>query len=69
MALWDAFVKEVEAHGLCVAGGGDVVWRHVIEREGGQAIDADRGILLAWARSQEQIVEAQAGPLVDLTAG
>jgi hypothetical protein len=69
MALWDAFVEKVEAHGLCAAGGGGVVWHHVIEREGGQAIDADREILLAWARSQEQIVEAQAGPLIDLTAG
>jgi uncharacterized protein YggL (DUF469 family) len=69
IALWDAFVEQVEARGLCAAGGGDIVWRHVIERDGGQAIDADRQALLAWAESQEQIVDAQAGPLIDLTEG
>lgn len=64
-ALRDAFVAAVEARGLS-AGGGDRVWRHVISRDGGQAIDADREALRAWAASRPDVMDVTVGPLVDL---
>jgi uncharacterized protein YggL (DUF469 family) len=65
-ALWDAFIAAVEARGLSAGGGGDQLWHHVISRDGGQAIDADREALRAWAEARPDIVEVSVGPLVDL---
>ena len=64
-ALRDAFVAAVEARGLSTGGGGQG-WHHVISRDGGQAIDADREALRAWAASRPELVEVSVGPLVDL---
>ncbi|GLC24674.1 50S ribosome-binding protein YggL [Roseisolibacter agri] len=66
-ALRDAFVGVLESRGLAAAGGGDATWHHVISRDGGQAIDADREALEAWADARAEIVEATVGPLQDLT--
>lgn len=67
--LWTAFVRAVEARGLSAGGGGDVVWTHTVVRDGGQAVDADREALRAWAEAQPGIVEVRVGPLVDLAGG
>jgi len=66
-ALWDAFIDAVEARGLSAGGGGDQVWRLVITRDGGQAIDADREALGAWAAARPEIAAVGVGPLVDLS--
>ena len=63
--LRDAFVAAVEARGLS-AGGGGRLGHHVVSRDGGQAIDADREALRAWAESRPDVVEVTVGPLVDL---
>ena len=65
-ALRDAFVHALESRGLAAAGS-DAAWRHVISRDGGQAIDADREALQAWADARPEIVAATVGPLQDLT--
>jgi uncharacterized protein YggL (DUF469 family) len=64
--VWRSFVETVECHGLSAGGGGDIHWRHVITRDGGQATDADRVVLLAWAEACDEITDASAGPLIDL---
>ncbi len=67
-ALRDAFAQALESRGLAAAGGPtpDAGWHHVISRDGGQAIDADRDALEAWAAARPEIVAATAGPLLDL---
>jgi uncharacterized protein YggL (DUF469 family) len=65
-ALRRAFLRAVEAHGLAAAGGGDAVWRYTITRDGGQAVDADRDALRAWAGGRPGVVDVSAGPLVDV---
>ena len=39
----------------------------VVTREGGQAIDADREAVLAWAGARDDVAAYEAGPIVDLT--
>ena len=65
-ALRDAFARVLESRGLA-ADGGDGRWHHVISRDGGQAIDADREALRAWATSRPEFVAVDVGPLQDLT--
>jgi hypothetical protein len=65
-ALRDALAAAAELRGLSAAGGGDEVQRYLITRDGGQAIDADREALRAWAASRPEIAHAAVGPLVDL---
>jgi hypothetical protein len=64
-ALRDAFARVLESRGLA-ADGGDGRWHHVISRDGGQAIDADREALRAWAASRPDVADVTVGPLVDL---
>ena len=66
-ALRDAFIDALEARGLSADGGGEQVWRHVITRDGAQAIDADREALRAWAATRPEIAAVTVGPLVDLS--
>jgi uncharacterized protein YggL (DUF469 family) len=65
-ALWAALVGALEARGLSTAGGAAMAWRTTVVRDGGQAVDADREALRAWAAAQGGIAEATVGPLVDL---
>ena len=68
-ALWTAFIEAIEAHGLSAGGGGEGIhWRHVITRDGAQATDQDREWLLEWANRRADVVDAVAGPLIDLDA-
>ena len=68
-ALWDAFVAEaVEGNGLVADGGRrGRTWRHTIVRDGGQATEADRVALSAWAAARDEIASCEVGPLVDLS--
>jgi uncharacterized protein YggL (DUF469 family) len=65
-ALWRAFIDALEARGLSAGGGGDRVWRHVVSRDGGQAVDADREAIRAWAVARAEIATVDVGPLADL---
>jgi hypothetical protein len=67
--LWSEFIRVVESRGLSAGGGvhGDV-WHHVISREGSPATDDDRHALLAWARGRADVVDAVAGPVIDINA-
>lgn len=47
-------------------GGGPMIWRFTITRDGGQAIDADREVFATWAATRPEIVECTLGPLADL---
>lgn len=42
-------------------------WRHTITRDGGQATDADRQAVAAWAAGRPAIASCEIGPLVDLS--
>lgn len=66
-APWRAFIGAVEARGLVAGGGAHGEWLRLIHREGGQAVEADRAALLAWAASRPELANASAGPLVDLS--
>jgi len=39
----------------------------VVTREGGQAIDADREAVAAWAAGREDVEACEAGAIVDLS--
>jgi uncharacterized protein YggL (DUF469 family) len=69
--LWESFVREtVERRGLvCNDGTHDAKrWSCVVRSEAGQATDADREAIAAWASAQPEIVAVEIGPLVDLTS-
>jgi hypothetical protein len=63
-ALRNEFVRIAEGQGLSVSGGAD--GRYVISRDGAQATDQDRQLLLEWASARGDIIDAVAGPLIDL---
>jgi YggL 50S ribosome-binding protein len=67
-SLADALEDALDARGLAAERVGEDVWTLVVTRDGSQAIDADREALLAWAATRDEIVDVEAGPLVDLTA-
>jgi uncharacterized protein YggL (DUF469 family) len=66
-ALWTDFIEMLESHGLSAGGGASGTrWRHVVTRDGAQATDQDRQTLLEWARKRDDVLDAVAGPLIDL---
>ena len=68
LALWEEFVAgPIEGRGLqCGGGGTGALWSHVVHGEAGQATDADREAIAAWAGSRGEITAVEVGPLVDL---
>jgi uncharacterized protein YggL (DUF469 family) len=66
--LWREFVADViEPRGLlCEGGTAAGRWSHVVHGEAGQATDADREAVAAWAESRREIASVDVGPLVDL---
>ena len=68
-ALLDEFiVGPIEGNGLLAGGGGDRRgWRHTVSREIGQATEADRVAVAAWAAGRAEIAACDVGPLVDLS--
>ncbi|HEX5830094.1 MAG TPA: 50S ribosome-binding protein YggL [Gemmatimonadaceae bacterium] len=67
-ALARAFAATVEARGLSASARRGEAWCHVVTRDGGQAVDADREALAEWAASRPDLAGAMVGPLVDLGA-
>jgi uncharacterized protein YggL (DUF469 family) len=64
--LHDALVEVTQSRGLVSVGGGRDEWLKIVWREGSQAEHEDREVLVAWARGREEVVGAEAGPIVDL---
>jgi len=68
LELWEAFITgPIEGRGLMCGGGSNGGrWSHVVHSEAGQATDADREAMAAWAGSRREIASVEVGPLVDL---
>ena len=68
-ALWTAVVAALEARGLSAAlHSADAALRFRVTRDAGQAIDADREAVRAWAESRPDVERVVVGPLLDLRA-
>ena len=65
-ALRHALAEVAQARGLVSVGGGASEWLYVVWREGSQAEHQDREALVEWARAQQEVAVAEAGPIVDL---
>jgi uncharacterized protein YggL (DUF469 family) len=69
-ALWEAFAAgPIDGRGLVCGGSGSHAgrWSLLVHGEAGQATDADREAVAAWARSRPEIASVDVGPLVDLS--
>lgn len=67
-ALWEAFVAgPIAGRGLlCTPGGTGDRWTHLVHGEAGQATDADREAVAAWAASRPEVARLDVGPLTDV---
>ena len=65
--LVDEFIDILESHGLQTGGGGDTTLEFVVNREGGQATDADRTLVRDWASGWGHVAEIAVGDIVDLS--
>jgi len=69
LSLWDDFLRMIEGRGLsCDQGAAGAMSSHVVQSEAGQATDADREAVLAWARAHNLIYSIDVGPLIDLAS-
>lgn len=66
-ALWDSFIGLLEANGLETGGGGDREQEYVVHRSGGQATDADRELVAAWATEWSSVAHVRMSDIVDLS--
>ena len=62
----DELIETLESNGLMMGGGGDRVQEYVINREGGQATDADRDLVAGWAARWANVATITVSELVDL---
>lgn len=65
-ALRTALEELVESNGLTMAGGGRRRSRFVVRREGSQATEADRRLVLAWAAERGEVADVSVSDLIDL---
>ena len=65
-AMVDELVATLEENGLVMGGGGDRVLQYEISRDGAQAADADRLLILAWAARWTRVATITVSELVDL---
>jgi uncharacterized protein YggL (DUF469 family) len=65
-ALVDDLIDFLESHGLQTGGAGDRTFEFVVNREGGQATDADRALVRDWAARWADHAEIRVGDIVDL---
>ncbi len=56
----------VEERGLTIEGNRGRAWWYTLTRDGGQATEADREAVAAWAAARPGIARCEVGPLVDL---
>ena len=67
-ALLDRMLDEVvEERGLVADVRDRAAWLITITRDAGQATDADREAMTAWAAARREIARCEVGPLVDLS--
>lgn len=65
-ALRDDFVDLLETNDLSTGGGGDRRLEYAVTRDGGQATQADRELVLAWAVRWAHVAQVAVSDLVDL---
>jgi uncharacterized protein YggL (DUF469 family) len=65
-ALIDDLVELLEANGMTMGGGGDRLLEFVISRDGAQATDTDRQLVIEWAGSWAHVARFDVSDLVDL---
>jgi uncharacterized protein YggL (DUF469 family) len=65
--LVDDLIDLLESHGLQTGGGGDTTLEFVVNREGGQATDADRALVRDWAARWSDHAAISVGDIVDLS--
>ena len=65
-ALRTALEELLESNGLTMAGGGRRRSRFVVRREGSQATEADRRLVLAWAAERGEVADVSVSDLIDL---
>ncbi|MGH7616936.1 MAG: 50S ribosome-binding protein YggL [Gemmatimonadaceae bacterium] len=66
-ALRDDLVETLEANGLVMTGGGRQTLEFVVSREGAQATDRDRILVLEWAGRFGRTAAIDVSDLVDLS--
>ena len=60
--------RTLEADGLSIAPGDGRASTYVVTRDGSQATDADRRLILQWARRWAEIAAVTVSDVVDLTS-
>ena len=65
-AFRDDLIELLEPNGLMTSGGGDRVLEYVITREGTQATDMDRRLVIDWARRWGKVATITVSDLADL---
>jgi uncharacterized protein YggL (DUF469 family) len=65
--LVDDLIDFLESHGLQAGGTGDTTLEFAVNREGGQATDADRALVRDWAARWSDDAEISVGEIVDLS--
>ena len=66
-ALIDSLARLLEANGLTMRGGGARSRRLEVRREGSQATDADRRLVLEWAEAGAHVARITVSQIVDLS--
>lgn len=61
-----SFFDFLDAAGMTYANSQRAIWRYLVTREAGQATDADREAIAAWAARHASIASCRIGDLIDL---
>lgn len=64
--LRQQFSATLDASGLTRATSERATWRYVVSRDAGQATNADREAIAAWAAAHAAIASCRIGDLIDL---
>ena len=62
----DGLTQVLRSNGLVTGEGGDRRLEYVVSREGSQATQADRELILEWAKGWQSIAQVEVSELVDL---
>jgi uncharacterized protein YggL (DUF469 family) len=65
--LRNDFIEMLESNGLMTGGGGHRTLEFVVNREGGQATNADRELVAAWAARWTRVATIAVSDLTDLS--
>jgi len=64
--LRQQFLSTLDASGMTHATSERAMWRYVVSRDAGQATNADREAIAAWAAAHAVIASCRIGDLIDL---